>query len=31
MMPISFDLDDTLICYDQNVPREPNRVLHGWR
>lgn len=31
MMLISFDLDDTLICYDPNVPREPNRVTHGWR
>lgn len=25
-MRISFDLDDTLICYDPQVPREPNRV-----
>lgn len=23
IMQISFDLDDTLICYDQSVPREP--------
>lgn len=25
-MRISFDLDDTLICYDPTVPREPVRV-----
>ena len=25
-MRISFDLDDTLICLDPAVPREPNRV-----
>ena len=30
-MLISFDLDDTLICYDQRVPREPNRVPRWWR
>lgn len=32
-MRISFDLDDTLICYDPAVPREPNRVpfwLQSW-
>ena len=26
-MRLSFDLDDTLICYQPEVPREPNRVL----
>ncbi len=25
-MRISFDLDDTLICYHESVPREPDRV-----
>lgn len=25
-MKVSFDLDDTLICYQESVPREPNRV-----
>ena len=29
-MRISFDLDDTLICYDPNVPREPLQ-LPFWR
>lgn len=30
---ISFDLDDTLICYQPGTPREPNRVprlLRPW-
>lgn len=26
-MRLSFDLDDTLICYQSGVPCEPNRVL----
>ncbi|MBW3634924.1 MAG: hypothetical protein KY445_00485 [Armatimonadetes bacterium] len=30
-MRISFDLDDTLICYNPQVPREPNRVPLWWR
>ena len=30
-MRISFDLDDTLICYDPAVPCEPNRVPWLWR
>lgn len=30
-MRISFDLDDTLICYDPQVPREPKRVPFLWR
>lgn len=33
-MLISFDLDDTLICYGESVPREPNPVpwpLRYWR
>jgi hypothetical protein len=25
-MRVSFDLDDTLICYQQGVPREPSRI-----
>lgn len=25
-MRISFDLDDTLICYQKNIPFEPNRI-----
>lgn len=32
-MRVSFDLDDTLICYQPDVPREPNRVpwlLRRW-
>lgn len=30
-MRISFDLDDTLICYDLAIPREPNRVSPWWK
>ncbi len=30
-MKISFDLDDTLICYSPNVPREPERVPLWWK
>jgi len=30
-MRISFDLDDTLICYDPKIPREANRVSPLWR
>ena len=26
-MRLSFDLDDTLICYQPEIPQEPNRVL----
>ncbi|HEX9997779.1 MAG TPA: hypothetical protein VGB45_11590 [Abditibacterium sp.] len=30
-MIISFDLDETLICYESQIPREPNRVPFWWR
>ena len=30
-MRISFDLDDTLICYDLATPREPDRVPAWWQ
>lgn len=30
-MIISFDLDDTLICYDDNIPAEENCVPWYWR
>ncbi len=31
MMRISFDLDDTLICYSPDVPPEPSSIPLWWR